>query len=197
MKTGTFVATTAGQARSGWSGYHVLTQTVSYMSSAQAADASAAPFNAAQAEQTLQTLQQQLAALLTTLSPDQRRSMVKMADRTSPFVQKAFGYARNHPEFAPSYLNIGGIGDDLDRVQQLNSLIQPIAELCQQLSDSLMVAGSEAYQGALTYYNGVKQAAKQNQPGAQLVYDDLQTHFNKVRATKKAPASGQKAAAAE
>ncbi|MDR1339333.1 MAG: hypothetical protein LBK58_04700 [Prevotellaceae bacterium] len=44
-----------------------------------------------------------------------------------------------------------------------------------------MVAGSEAYQAALVFYNAVKAAAAQDIPGAKEVYSDLKARFPSIK----------------
>lgn len=46
-----------------------------------------------------------------------------------------------------------------------------------------MVAGSEAYSAALTYYNTVKQANNMNIPGAKVIYEDLKKRFEKTNSS--------------
>jgi GrpB-like predicted nucleotidyltransferase (UPF0157 family) len=45
------------------------------------------------------------------------------------------------------------------------------------VDDTTMVAGSEAYQFALIFYNSVKMAARQDIPGAKAIYEDLKKRF--------------------
>jgi hypothetical protein len=40
-----------------------------------------------------------------------------------------------------------------------------------------MVAGSEAYQSSLIFYNSVKMAARQDIPGAKAIYEELKKRF--------------------
>lgn len=40
-----------------------------------------------------------------------------------------------------------------------------------------MLAGSEAYAAALSYYNSVKMASKLNVNGAKAIYEDLRKRF--------------------
>jgi len=47
-----------------------------------------------------------------------------------------------------------------------------------------MVAGSEAYNAALVFYNSAKGASRVNVPGSEAVYNDLQQRF--AVKTKKA-----------
>lgn len=46
------------------------------------------------------------------------------------------------------------------------------------LNDSLMMAGSEAYVGALSYYNSVKYGSKMNI--ADVLFEDLRQRFNRT-----------------
>jgi hypothetical protein len=49
------------------------------------------------------------------------------------------------------------------------------------IDDTVMVAGSEAYQAALVFYNAVKAAAAQDIPGAKEVYSDLKARFPSIK----------------
>jgi hypothetical protein len=49
-----------------------------------------------------------------------------------------------------------------------------------------MVAGSEAYLGALSYYNSVKYATKLNVADAKIIYEDLKQRFQKSRTSGEA-----------
>ena len=40
-----------------------------------------------------------------------------------------------------------------------------------------MQAGHEAYESALAFYNAVKVAARNNVPGAKVIYEDLSQRF--------------------
>jgi hypothetical protein len=59
----------------------------------------------------------------------------------------------------------------------LMSLLQLAEPLCDNLRDTQMLAGSEAYTAALAYYNSVKQAAKMNVPNAKTIQEELGKRF--------------------
>jgi hypothetical protein len=50
-------------------------------------------------------------------------------------------------------------------------------QLHENVDDTTMVAGSEAYQFALIFYNSVKMAARQDIPGAKAIYGELKKRF--------------------
>lgn len=117
---------------------------------------------------------------LVTLSPQERREHPKMGDGTEPFVSKALDYATSNPEFTPRYVNADDMKIDFEAVSLLNGIYRPLKQLIEQLDDSILLSGSEAYVAALAYYNSVKVGAKMNVPGAKSIYNDLKQRFSKT-----------------
>jgi hypothetical protein len=114
---------------------------------------------------------------LVDLDAEGRKALAKMGTRTVEFVGKALQYAREHPEFQPSYFDLDEFACDYDAVDTLQSLLRPLTQLVDMLSDSQVLSGSEAYAAALAYYKSVKAAAKRGLPGAALIADDLGRQF--------------------
>jgi hypothetical protein len=56
-------------------------------------------------------------------------------------------------------------------------LLLSTQQLHENVDDTVMVAGSEAYQSALVSYNSVKMAAHQDIPNAKAVYEELKKRF--------------------
>lgn len=120
-----------------------------------------------------------LAPYLIALTPDQRRELPKMSDKTIPFVEKTLDYTASDPQFAPPYMNKEELANDMKAHGQLTELFRVVQQLNSKLDDTTMEAGAESYINALSYYNSVKQAAKMNVPGAKTIYDDLRKRFQK------------------
>lgn len=120
-----------------------------------------------------------LAPYLIALTPEQRMTIPKMSDRTKPFVGKAMGYAVSDAKFVPPYLDIQEMKKDYDLTLALVPIHREIAQLENNISDTQMLAGSEAYVAALNFYNSVKMAEKLNIPGAKSIYEDLKKRFNR------------------
>jgi hypothetical protein len=114
---------------------------------------------------------------LIALTPEERKQLPKMSDKTVPFVEKTLDYAKTNPQFAPAYMSIPELKIDIEAVYTLTQIARPIDQLREGLGGTMMLAGSEAYIAALAYYNSVKQAAKMNVPGARAIYDDLSKRF--------------------
>jgi len=116
---------------------------------------------------------------LVTLSDEERQTVPKMQDGTVAFVQKALDYCQSNPEFVPAYLSVADLQIDLDAVRDLLRLYRPLKQITDAIEDSATLSGSEAYIGALAYYNSVKHAAKMKIKGAQAIYEDLSARFMK------------------
>ena len=120
-----------------------------------------------------------LKPLLSSLTKEQRQELPKMGDGTEPFVEKALDYVQSNPEFAPPYVKAEEMATDFKAVKDLLNIYRPLLQLVQQLDDSIMLSGSEAYVGSLAYYNSAKMAARMNAPGAKAIYEDLRQRFRR------------------
>jgi hypothetical protein len=122
--------------------------------------------------------------LLFNLTPSDRLELSKMGDKTIAFVQKSLEYAESNPTLVPEYLDITEAKKDFALTQELNNILKQISTLQRAIEDTTMVAGSEAYNASLVFYNSVKGASRVNVPGSEAVYNDLQQRF--AVKTKKA-----------
>ena len=118
-----------------------------------------------------------LAPFVITLSAEDRRGMLKMSDKSVSFVQKTLDYCNTNPEFIPAFLSVPDMRVDINALSQLRPLLNQLQQITDNVDDTLMLSGSEAYAAALLYYNNVKQAQKANVPNAKTIYDDLSQRF--------------------
>lgn len=132
-----------------------------------------------QVNEALATIATALQPYLIALSPDERRELPKMSDKTQPFVDKALDYLSRAPQFAPPYMDVDGMRNDMAVHNQLMPMLRQVRILSDNLDDTTMEAGAESYVAALMYYNSVKMAAKMDIPGAKSIYDDLSKRFEK------------------
>lgn len=117
---------------------------------------------------------------LISLTPSQRREIPKMSDGTLPFVEKVMDYAKSNHEFCPRYMDVAEMQIDVNAAEKLTEIYRPLLQLIQQLDDSIMLSGSEAYVAALAYYNSVGIGARMNVPGAKAIREDLSKRFAKA-----------------
>jgi len=122
-----------------------------------------------------------LASCMVPLTPTERQEMLKMGEKTLAFVEKAYAFATENPHLLPAFLDMDAFGTDFADAHNLVTLVNSIRQLYENVSDTEMAAGSEAYQAALVFYNSVKVAAAQDVSGAKAVYEDLKTRFPRGR----------------
>lgn len=118
-----------------------------------------------------------LKAYLITLTKEERRTILKMGEKALSFVSNANNLSKEHPELLPSFVAQEDFDIDVADATSLLPLENNLTALSSLINDTAMLAGSEAYNSALLFYNNVKLAAKNNVPGAKEVYDELKTQF--------------------
>jgi hypothetical protein len=114
---------------------------------------------------------------VTSLTPAERRTIAKMGEKTLSFVEKAHEAAVENPNLVPPFLDMAAFDIDFADAHNLWSLHLATNQLHENVDDTTMVAGSEAYQFALIFYNSVKMAARQDIPGAKAIYGELRKRF--------------------
>ncbi|MDR0982179.1 MAG: hypothetical protein LBM07_02900 [Culturomica sp.] len=131
----------------------------------------------AQVQEKLTEVQTLLAPYSLSLTPSERQEIPKMGEKTVSFVKKAYEFATAYVDLRPPYLDT--VAYDADMGDSTNLLI--IGNLTEQIEQTLddveMIAGSEAYQASLLFYNYTKVLANQDIPNAKAVYDELKKRF--------------------
>ena len=107
------------------------------------------------------------------LSADDRRDMLK-------FGEKAARYSRERAELVPGFLDVDEMEADLAAYRALDGMAARLEQLASLARDSAMVAGSEAYGGALVLYRAIRAAAASGAPGADVVAADLGQRFERT-----------------
>lgn len=118
-----------------------------------------------------------LVKYLIALTPEERRTMLKMGDGTEPFVEKVLDYIDSNPQFLPAIIDPAEMKKDWKLWLQLIPILRMVDQLQSNLSDTIMEAGSEVYADCLGYYGGVQFGVKMNFPDAKPIEDDLRKRF--------------------
>jgi len=127
-----------------------------------------------------QTITTALKDYLKALTPEERRTILKMGDRTLAFVAKVIEFADANPNFVPPYLNLPELKNDFAAYESLHKMHTPLEQEVSKLSDTLLSCGNDCYKASLLFYNSVKTAAKNDVPGAKSLYDELKKRFEKT-----------------
>jgi len=125
----------------------------------------------------IDAIQASFASSMVPLTAEERHKMLKMGEKSLAFVEKAHDFAHQNPALVPDYLDMDAYDVDFQDAHGLWGLINSIEQLLDNLSDTVMAAGSEALQASLVFYQSVKTAAAQDIPGAEAVYNELKTRF--------------------
>jgi hypothetical protein len=125
---------------------------------------------------------------VTSRTPEERGSMLILGPKSLSFVERAHEYARQNPQLCPPFLDMEAFDIDFSDAHGLWGIRNLVQQLHEGIDDTQIVAGSEAYQAALLFYNSAKTAAAQNVPGAKAIYDDLKNRF--PRGKRRPPATG-------
>lgn len=102
-------------------------------------------------------------------------------------MDKAMQYMQSNPDFVPAFVSVEEAENDYAAFTDLREFLRPVAQITDNLDDTAVLAGSEAWQAALAFYNSVKAAAKMGVPNASAIYEDLRPRFEQQRA-KTTPA---------
>lgn len=122
-------------------------------------------------------LRELLTPYLVTLTKEERASLPKISDKTMPFVSKTVEYVGTNPKLIPPMMEAPEMIKDFERHQALQPIFNLIDQLADNISDTMMISGHEAYVQALLYYSSVKLAAKQGDPDAKSIQEDLGKRF--------------------
>lgn len=112
-----------------------------------------------------------------TLTDEQRRTIAKVSDKTISFATKVNDYCESNAEFVPTYMSANDLSIDVGNYNKLHPVLNIVDQIANQLNDTAMVAGSEAYLAALMYYSSVKTADKNKVANARAIYEDLSKRF--------------------
>ena len=110
-------------------------------------------------------------------TPEERRNMLILWQKSLGFVERAHELALKDPQYLAPFQPIDDFSIDVSDARGLWAISNLARQFTNDVSDTEIVAGSEAYKAALMFYNAVKIAAAQDIHGAKAIYDDLKTRF--------------------
>lgn len=141
----------------------------------------------AQIETKISEIRQLLSPYLVNLTPEERTKLPKMSDKSVSFVSKVMEYIKTNPDLIPPMMD----KEEMEKDFKLNQSLQPVFKILKQLSENvsetLMLTGHEAYAQALLYYATVKMAAKTGSPDAKTIQEDLGKRFAGQGKARKTP----------
>lgn len=140
----------------------------------------------AEAEQQVRTgltMIQEAMPFLVGLTPSERVNLPKINVNNKVFTEDALNVAANNASLLPPFVKVDEMRNDLVLFEKLDELIVVLKQLLEKLTDTQMLAGSEAYASALAVYKIAGAAADSGIEGAKAVYEQLRERFTRVSTT--------------
>lgn len=127
------------------------------------------------------------------LTPDQRKALPKMGDKSRAFVSKALEVATQNPDFLPRSFDLDEMRKDVQLFEQLYALLLSLVQLEELVDNTCMAVGSEAYAAALLVYNYAKASGEGS--GLNAMVEEMGQRFvRKSRKVKSQEGTSQKIA---
>ena len=121
------------------------------------------------------------------LTPEERKSLPKLGDRSRAFVAKALEVATQNPDILPRSFDTEEMRRDVELFEALYPILLSLSQLKELVDDTFLAAGSEAYVAALSVYGYAK--ASGNTQGLDTALDELGRRFARKTPKKETPAS--------
>lgn len=119
-----------------------------------------------------------LSPFMQALTPEERQRIPKMNVANKSFVADAVIVLKGNPDFIPAYLEAEKVENDYRLYEQLDEFLAMAESISEKLSDTQMVAGSEAYLSALATYRLTAAASLAGINGADSANERLAARFD-------------------
>lgn len=129
-------------------------------------------------DQAIQTIETVLSGKTINLTPEQRQQYGRIAEQNKLFVNKAKGYMEQYPQHVPGFLDKTEFDRDFSARQQVESRLQRLSSVKEQLSDTKVLLDHDNYHNAITFYRNVKYLSGENVPGTNVIYEDMKQFFD-------------------
>jgi len=135
----------------------------------------------------IETIRQKLPFLID-LTPEQRRSLPKMGDKSRAFVGKALNVAQLNSDFLPRSFSVEEMKRDVALTEALQPIMASLTRLQEQVLDTYTEVGSEAYSAALVVYQYARTSGEA--AGLEDLLDDMGQRFARKSRSVKTPPAG-------
>jgi hypothetical protein len=137
------------------------------------------------AEDAITTLEQRLTGLIG-LTPDERRELTKMGDKSEAFCRQAVITLGKHPDVLPRNFDVDEYRADLAALDTLRPLLVRLQRVYDRMVDSEMALGSDLMVASLEGYAHLKVAGRGD--GLDTLKEALGARFNRKRRQEPEPA---------
>lgn len=90
------------------------------------------------------------------LTPEERKSLVKMGDKSRPFVEQTLIIAEQDESFLPRSFDVNAMRQDKELYEAMSPVFVQISMLFEAVQDTMLLVGSDLMVNALDIYNSAK-----------------------------------------
>lgn len=138
----------------------------------------------------LQEIEKVLQGKMVNLTPEERRQYGSIAEQNKLFVNKSKELMEQYPQWIPSFLDKAEFDRDYKTRTQIESRLQRLKTISEQLSDTKVLLDHDNYFNALSFYRNVKFLSKENIAGIKSVFEALSQFFKTGKRTSKEGKTG-------
>ncbi len=107
----------------------------------------------------IQTIREKL-DFLVDLTPEERRTLLRMGDKSRGFVSQALNLAEQNADILPRSFDVDEMRKDVELLAALEPIMASLSQLSELVEDTYMEVGSEAYAAALLVYQFARAAGR-------------------------------------
>jgi hypothetical protein len=125
------------------------------------------------------------------LTPKERSRLISAGIRNYGFIEKTRDIGRDNPAFMPPHFNMAAFSDqlhDFDIIRQVYLVVEKFQTIAW---DSVLIRSNDLYRDALRVYNGLKEQAKGQVPGAKDLFNALEPFFKRRTVSENQPTQKQ------
>lgn len=143
-----------------------------------------ATLSATDRDKILDLIQQIFALLpfLINLTPEERRELPRMGDKSRAFVQASLALAEQDDSFLPRSFDVAEMRKDEDLYNAMVMVFTALAILFEKFQDTMLLTGSDLYVAALDVYDAAKRKGGSETGGLDRLLDALGQRFARRRA---------------
>jgi hypothetical protein len=135
------------------------------------------PAELLQLDAALQSIEAVLVGKTVNLTPAERQQYGSIAEQNKLFVNKAKSYMEQYPAYVPSFLDTAEFNNDYAARQQIETRLQRLQSIAEQLSDTKVLLDHDNYFNALSFYRNIRFLSNENVPGTTTLYQDMKQFF--------------------
>ena len=120
-----------------------------------------------------------------------RRRLNGVGIKKLGFIERAFEFASESPEFLPHYLTLERFDSDIQYFLAFQSLCDLTKQVQEKLWNITIQSADIAYTDALEFYASVREAAKRRVDAAETIFRDLSVFFKRRRSETSEPTEKQ------